>query len=139
MVVSKMEPEAKRLLMGRFRGKNTRPEMLVRRLLHRLGYRFRLHRRDLPGRPDIVLPRYKTAIFVHGCFWHHHTGCPTARIPGTSEQFWKAKFAATQERDRKSTERLREQGWHVIILWECEVLGSNLQNLLLERGLTRMP
>jgi DNA mismatch endonuclease (patch repair protein) len=112
--------------MARVGSKNTKPEMLVRRALHRLGFRFRLHRRDLPGRPDIVLPKYKTAIFVHGCFWHRHPGCRRTTIPKTREAFWLSKFEANISRDRKATEALERDGWKVLVLWECEIAASSV-------------
>lgn len=107
-------------LMARVKGKDTKPELLVRRALHRLGYRFRLHRGDLPGRPDIVLPRYRTAIFVHGCFWHRHPGCSRASTPKTRVEFWQNKFDANVARDRRNVDSLGEAGWQVLTIWECE-------------------
>ena len=106
--------------MARIKGKNTKPELVVRRTLHALGYRFRLHRGDLPGRPDIVLPRYKTAIFVHGCFWHRHPNCSKATMPKTRREFWQNKFETNILRDRRNTEALQNAGWQVLIVWECE-------------------
>jgi DNA mismatch endonuclease (patch repair protein) len=112
-------PERSRL-MARVKGKNTKPELIVRRGLHRLGYRFRLHRGDLPGRPDIVLPKYRTAIFVHGCFWHRHPGCSKASTPKTRADFWLDKFATNVARDGRNVEALEAGGWQVLIVWECE-------------------
>ncbi len=106
--------------MSRVRGKDTKPEIKVRRLLHRLGYRFRLHRKDLPGSPDIVLPRLRTVVFVHGCFWHRHPGCKMASTPKTRTDFWQAKFARNVERDALYEARLREMSWTVIVVWECQ-------------------
>lgn len=106
--------------MARIKGKNTKPELTVRRALHSLGYRFRLHRGDLPGRPDIVLPRHKTAIFIHGCFWHRHPGCSKASTPKTRTDFWRAKFETNVDRDRRNIQALRDAGWQVLIAWECE-------------------
>lgn len=108
-------------VMSKIGGKNTKPERIVRSLLHRLGYRFRLHRRDLPGRPDVVLPRYRTVIFVHGCFWHLHPGCPSGRLPGTHREFWQKKLEGNMARDARNVGALRSEGWNVITLWECEV------------------
>lgn len=122
-----MEPEAKRKLMARFKGKDSKPEILVRRLLHRLGYRFRLHRRGLPGRPDIVLPRHRTVIFVHGCFWHHHEGCPVAKVPATRSEFWLDKFRTNKARDARNEQELRAAGWTVRTIWECEAKGQDLE------------
>jgi DNA mismatch endonuclease (patch repair protein) len=99
---------------------DTRPEMLVRRILHNLGFRFRLHRRDLPGTPDIVLPKYMTAIFVHGCFWHRHKNCSKATSPKTRVQFWTDKFEQNTARDRRNDKALKQAGWSVLVIWECE-------------------
>lgn len=99
---------------------DTRPELAVRRLLHGLGLRFRLHRSDLPGTPDIVLPRFRTGIFVHGCFWHRHEGCSKATTPKTRVDFWRLKFEQNLRRDQKNEERLAAQGWTAITIWECE-------------------
>jgi DNA mismatch endonuclease (patch repair protein) len=106
--------------MRAVRSKDTRPELGVRRLLHRLGYRFRLHRRDLPGSPDLTFPKYRTVIFVHGCFWHQHPGCRKALPPKSRVAFWQAKFDRNVARDRAYQARLQEAGWRVEIIWECE-------------------
>ena len=102
------------------KGGDTKPELIVRRALHRLGYRFRLHRRDLPGNPDIVLPRLKTVIFVHGCFWHRHSCRDGRNMPRTRTNFWKAKFTRNVERDRTARRILRKAGWKVHVIWECQ-------------------
>lgn len=94
--------------------------MIVRRMLHALGYRFRLHRKDLPGKPDIVLQKHRTAIFVHGCFWHRHPGCKRASTPATNIEFWRNKFAANVSRDAKQIEVLESGRWRVLVVWECE-------------------
>ena len=107
--------------MSRIQGKNTSPELLLRSLLHRQGYRFRLHDKSLPGKPDIVLPKYKTVIFVNGCFWHRHEGCQYTTVPKSRAEFWAEKFRLNVERDYKNAERLRASGWHVIVVWECEL------------------
>lgn len=107
--------------MRRVRSKDTTPERKVRSLLHRMGFRFRLHRNDLPGCPDIVLPRYATVIFVHGCFWHRHPGCKRATTPASHKDYWVPKFERTVERDRKNQEKLCGSGWNVIVVWECEL------------------
>ena len=99
--------------------KNTKPEVLLRRLLHRDGLRFRLHRRGLPGRPDIVLARYRAVVFVHGCFWHRHPGCRRATTPRTRVEFWQEKFEANLARDRRVADALRADGWRVFTVWEC--------------------
>ena len=119
-MTDRISPENRSRLMSRIKGKDTKPEMIVRRWLHANGYRFRLHRRDLPGTPDIVLPKWRLAIFVHGCFWHRHEGCPKATMPDTHREFWEEKFRRNVERDRESRARLREMGWNVIVVWECE-------------------
>lgn len=110
--------------MSRIKGSDTNPELRVRSLLHGMGYRFRLHRRDLPGTPDIVLPKLRTAIFVHGCFWHRHPRCRYAYTPKSRVEFWQAKFSANVERDRRKLRALRNAGWRVIVVWECETMDS---------------
>ena len=119
-----MSAEKRSMLMSKIRSKNTKPEMQVRSLLHALGYRFRLHRKDLPGSPDIVLPGRKTVIFVHGCFWHRHEGCPKTTMPATNRERWEIKFKKNTERDQCSQDALRQMGWRVVIVWECEVNNS---------------
>lgn len=106
--------------MSRVKNKNTKPEVHVRRMLHRMGYRFRLHRRDLPGAPDIVLPRYRSIVFVHGCFWHSHD-CPRGARPSTRAKFWNAKLDSNIERDRVNRVVLEQRGWRVLTVWECEL------------------
>jgi DNA mismatch endonuclease, patch repair protein len=106
-------------LMAKIRGKDTKPEILVRCMAHALGYRFRLHRRDLPGTPDLVFPRLKKIIFVHGCFWHQHDGCRFAYKPKSNSTFWKTKFSENTARDDRAICRLRELGWSVLVVWEC--------------------
>jgi DNA mismatch endonuclease (patch repair protein) len=107
--------------MSRIRGKDTGPERRLRSLLHRAGYRFRLHDPKLPGRPDITLPRFRTAIFVHGCFWHRHPGCRHATTPSSRTEFWTGKFEGTVTRDRRKAAELTAAGWRVITVWECEL------------------
>ncbi|WP_092472977.1 very short patch repair endonuclease [Pseudomonas sp. NFACC24-1] len=112
-------------MMSTIKGKNTYPEMIVRKFLHANGYRFRLHRKDLPGNPDIVMPKLRTCIFVHGCFWHRHPNCTFATTPKTRTEFWQQKFAKNVERDLKNLCQLRSQGWSVLVIWECDLkLGS---------------
>lgn len=106
--------------MSRIRGKDTRPELLVRRVAHRLGYRFRLHREDLPGTPDLVFPRYRKVIFVHGCFWHRHDNCPKAAPSKTRVEYWKAKQDRNTARDQESSAKLLELGWSSLVIWECQ-------------------
>lgn len=116
-------------MMARVRSKNTAPEMAVRRALHARGYRFRLHRKDLPGRPDIVLPRYRLAIFVHGCFWH---GCPRCdrglRLPKRNASFWDAKLGGNKERDVRNISALETAGWSVLVVWECDASNQDRLN-----------
>jgi DNA mismatch endonuclease (patch repair protein) len=107
--------------MASVRGKDTKPELELRRGLHRLGYRFRLHRKDLPGRPDIVLPKHRTVIFVNGCFWHRHDGCSKATTPKTRVEFWSTKFEQNVARDQRNVEDLEAAGWRVLVVWECEI------------------
>jgi DNA mismatch endonuclease (patch repair protein) len=114
--------------MSRISGKNTKPELIVRSLLHKLRYRFRLHRIDLPGKPDITLPKYKKVIFVHGCFWHGHKGCKKSRRPTTNEKFWNKKLTGNMQRDKRYYRNLREMGWQILIVWECET--KNTEKLL---------
>jgi DNA mismatch endonuclease (patch repair protein) len=121
-------------MMSGIRGKNTKPERVVRSCLHRMGYRFRLNRKDLPGRPDIVLPKYMTVVFVHGCFWHRHPGCKYAYRTKSNVLFWKKKFRENVARDRRNESALRKQGWHVIVVWECETT----RDTRLRRKLSRL-
>ena len=107
--------------MSRIQLGDTKPEKTVRSILHGLGYRFRLHRKDLPGKPDIVLARYNSVIFVHGCFWHRHKDCKNASIPKTKKTFWEEKFKANIERDIKVKNELKSNGWRVLVVWECEL------------------
>lgn len=108
-------------MMSAIRGKDTGPEMVVRRFLHRQGYRYRIHRKDLPGKPDIVIPRLKVCIFVHGCFWHRHPGCPFATTPKTRPEFWSEKFQKNVTRDLANINALEAAGWSVLIIWECQL------------------
>jgi DNA mismatch endonuclease (patch repair protein) len=117
--MDRISPEQRSALMSRTRGKDTAPELQVRRMLHALGYRFRLHRRDLPGCPDIFLPRLKTAVFVHGCFWHGHEGCKRATIPKTRTEFWRKKILSNKTRDDLVKASLRKIRIRRIIIWEA--------------------
>lgn len=112
--------EQRSRVMSRVKNKNTGPEIRVRSLLHRLGFRFRIQRRDLPGAPDIVLPRYRTVVFVHGCFWHGHD-CPRGKRPSSHTEFWDAKLFANLERDRVNKRLLEQLGWAVLVVWQCEL------------------
>lgn len=117
--------------MSRIRSGNTKPEIAVRRILHFLGYRFRLHRKDLPGKPDIVLPKYKTVIFVHGCFWHRHENCKYSYNPRSRAKFWQDKFAANIERDKQSAADLKMLGWRQLVIWECETKDpENIRSII---------
>lgn len=117
-----LSQEQRSLNMSRVRGKDTGPEKTVRGLLHGRGFRYRLHRRDLPGRPDIVMPRYRAVIFVHGCFWHGHS-CSLFRMPATRTEFWKTKITANSLRDENALNSLREAGWRSLWVWECALRG----------------
>lgn len=110
--------------MSRIRGKDTKPEIIVRKMVHALGYRFRLHRRDLPGTPDLVFLGRKSVIFVHGCFWHRHAGCKNCSTPKTRPEFWQSKFDQNVKRDRKNIAELENLGWRVMTVWECEAEAS---------------
>jgi len=112
--------------MAQIRAKNTAPEKLVRSFLHNMGYRFRLHRKDLPGKPDIVLPKYKKIIFVHGCFWHQHKGCKRATMPKSNKRYWKNKLENNIKKDIINRNELKRLGWEVLIIWECEAKKENI-------------
>jgi len=118
--------------MSRISGKDTKPEILVRSLLHRMGYRFRLHKKELPGKPDITLPKHKKVIFVHGCFWHGHENCPRSKRPSTNVVFWNKKINGTIERDKQNIQNLENLGWKTLILWTCEIKNHDV----LKRKLT---
>lgn len=124
-----VSPTARSAMMSGIKGKNSRPELALRRQLFAAGYRFRLHRRDLPGSPDIVLPKYGAVIFVHGCFWHRHSGCTKAATPSTNVTFWSAKFTANVDRDVAAIARLKSLGWRVAIVWECAIRATGLGTL----------
>lgn len=128
--------EQRRRIMRSVKTENTGPELVVRRLVHSMGYRFRLHRKDLPGRPDIVLPKYRKVIFVHGCFWHLH-GCPKGQLPKSRLEYWKPKLEANVKRDRTKEEQLSQLGWNVCTVWQCETrdldaLAKKLRRFLQE-------
>jgi DNA mismatch endonuclease, patch repair protein len=123
-----LSPAERSERMSRIRGQHTKPELAVRRLLHAAGFRFRLHVADLAGRPDIVLPKYQTVIFVHGCFWHRHGGCPVASNPKSNREFWETKFDMNVRRDKRNQANLRRLGWHVFVVWECQV-SSNAKSV----------
>lgn len=124
--------------MSKIRSKNTTPEIKVRKLLHSMGYRFRLHRKDLPGKPDIVLPKYKAVIFVHGCFWHGHEGCKYACLPKTNVEYWYNKIQNNIARDEKNVNSLIQKQWKVLTVWECQLKNDvdflTIINFLKEQG-----
>lgn len=132
-MVDIVPPEVRSRMMARIRGRDTLPERLVRSYLHRAGLRFRLHAPDLPGRPDIVLPRWHAVVFVHGCFWHRHTGCPRCTTPSSNPAFWQAKFSANVERDQRKAAALRRLGWRVFTVWECQVNHERRMARLVDR------
>ncbi|MBK8686909.1 MAG: DNA mismatch endonuclease Vsr [Betaproteobacteria bacterium] len=119
-----VSPSVRSRMMQGIRGRDTTPECALRSLLFRSGFRFRLHRRDLPGRPDIVLPKHQAAIFVHGCFWHRHSGCSRATTPSTNYEFWQVKFSANIARDERNLAALRQLGWRIAVVWECALRGQ---------------
>lgn len=129
MIVDIWTKEKRSEVMSKIKGKNTKPEIILRSELFRQGFRFRIHQKDLPGKPDIILPKYKTVIFVHGCFWHYHTECREGRIPSTNLEFWKTKFDKTIQRDEKNILQLENLGWHVMTIWECDI-ELNLKKVL---------
>ena len=121
--------------MARVKGAHTKPELLVRSLAHRMGFRFRLHRRDLPGCPDLVLPKHKKIIFVHGCFWHGHEGCRRSARPTTNTEFWNKKLSGNIRRDKTNQQRLQDDGWKILIVWECETKDQDGLKRILGRFL----
>ena len=130
-------PTAERSAVMRSVGqKNTGPEKAVRKIVHSLGFRFRLHRKDLPGTPDLVLPRLKKVVFVHGCFWHRHEGCSRATTPKTRFEYWQAKFIRNKTRDAAALAALKEQGWKALIVWECEIKQQEVLRKRLARFLS---
>jgi DNA mismatch endonuclease (patch repair protein) len=116
----RLSPAARSENMRRIRSKDTGPELAVRRLIHRLGYRYRLHVNSLPGKPDIVLVRHKKIVEVRGCFWHKHRGCKDAHLPKSRQEYWAPKLARNVQRDKRNHEALKQQGWNVLVIWECE-------------------
>ena len=116
-----VDPETRSRMMSGIRGKDTKPELALRRALHARGFRYRLHDKKLPGKPDLILPKFHAAIFVHGCFWHRHEGCKHATTPATRPEFWQAKFRENVERDQRNIDALLALGWRVAVVWECEI------------------
>ena len=132
-------PEVRSAIMSRIKSKGMKPEMRVRRLLHGLGYRYRLHRGDLPGRPDLVFPARRKVVFVNGCFWHLHEGCARVRVPSSNRDYWVAKLNRNRERDIRNNALLERDGWGVMTVWECELRDiaaaeRRLTEFLGERG-----
>jgi DNA mismatch endonuclease (patch repair protein) len=133
-MVDRVSKEKRSEIMRAVKNKDTTPEMTVRRLIFSMGYRYRLHPRELPGRPDMVFPKYRLALFVHGCFWHRHEGCPKTSTPKTDVKTWKAKFKRNVERDQSNLTELKELGWRTAVIWECEtkteqVLKAKLRSI----------
>ncbi|MDS4031813.1 MAG: DNA mismatch endonuclease Vsr [Candidatus Contendobacter sp.] len=126
-----LAPEQRSSLMSRIRNKDTGPEMKVRRLAHALGFRFRLHRRDLPGSPDLVFPSHRKIVFVHGCYWHRHEGCRYAYSPKSNTKFWQSKFEANVTRDQRVASALETLGWDILVVWECETQNADILRLRL--------
>lgn len=117
--------EKRRVDMGRIKSKDTKPEMIVRKSLHANGFRYKLHDKTLPGKPDIVLQKYKTVIFVHGCFWHHHNNCKLGKIPPNNQEYWIPKLTGNSLRDKKHKKILKQSGWKVLVIWECNLNWKN--------------
>lgn len=124
-------PEARSYNMSKIRGKDTKPELIVRKFLFKNGFRYRIHNEKLPGKPDMALPRYKTVIFVNGCFWHAHEGCNDFVWPRSNEAFWKEKIKSNVARDNANYEKLRSQGWNVIVCWECQLKNKAVREYTL--------
>lgn len=133
-MADRLSPVQRSRNMARIRGADTRPERALRSALHRLGFRYRLHQSDLPGRPDLVLRRYSAVIFVHGCFWHRHPGCPFATVPKTRPEFWERKLNTNVIRDRKQIDALRRQHWRVMVVWECALRRGALDSTMRSVG-----
>ena len=136
--MDKLSAERRSENMRRIRSQDTNPELALRSLIHRLGYRFRLHRKDLPGRPDIVFPGRRKVIFAHGCFWHQHSGCREGRIPSSRLEYWGPKLSRNKIRDAANQARLEEEGWQVLVVWECELKGGAALTKKLKRFLGRV-
>lgn len=132
-----LTPEKRSWNMSRIRAVDTKPELKVRSLVHRLGYRFRLHATKLPGKPDLVLARHKTVIFVHGCFWHRHKGCKRCTTPSSNKDYWKKKFKRNINKDKENKHSLHKNGWKVIIIWECETADEERLKRILCKKLAK--
>ena len=131
---AKASSELRSAQMAKIKSTNTKPEVAVRKIIHGMGYRFRINYKKMPGSPDLVMPKYKLAIFVHGCFWHRHKGCRKTRMPKTNVEFWREKFESNIKRDRLVQNQIRKLGWGVLIIWECEIVGvEKLQRKILRK------
>jgi len=128
-----VSPEHRSRIMSKIRGKNTKPEMVVRSLCHQMGLRFRLHRKDLPGTPDLVFPKYRLCMFVHGCFWHRHPECKYAYMPTSRVDFWLTKFTKNVERDLNAQQALISLGWQVVTVWECHTKNRDLLRVEIQK------
>ena len=137
VMTDRITPERRSWNMSRIKGKDTLPERIVRSLLHRMGYRFRLHAKTLPGKPDIAMPKHRLVVEIRGCYWHRHRGCSNCTTPSTRKGFWKSKFRATVGRDSRNARALKELGWRVVIVWECETKDSAILAKRLKCELTR--
>ena len=124
-----LTPEQRSINMSKIRSKDSKPEITVRKMLFKEGFRFRIHDKKLPGKPDIVLKKYKTVIFVHGCFWHQHENCKRANMPKSNIEYWAPKIERNVQRDKEHAETLKEKGWQVIVVWECELKNKNNEKL----------
>lgn len=124
-----LSQEQRSVLMSKVRSSDTKPEWILRCALHRLGFRYKLKNKDLPGNPDLVLPKFRAVVFVHGCFWHRHASCRDASMPKTNQSFWAKKFSENVERDTKNAEALSQQGWKVILVWECELVNKTIETI----------
>ena len=124
-------PEQRHKNMAAIHSSSTKPELKLRRALWSLGFRYRINEKDLPGKPDIVLPKFRTVVFVHGCFWHGHKGCKYYTVPKTNTEFWTAKIARNQERDQRNYQILHDNGWQVIVIWECQLAPKRIEETML--------
>jgi DNA mismatch endonuclease (patch repair protein) len=134
-MVDRLPPERRSENMRRIRSQNTIPELVLRTLVHKLGHRFRLHHKDLPGKPDLVFPSLRKVIFVHGCFWHQHSKCREGRIPGSRREYWLPKLTRNQERDATTRRVLKKEGWKVLVVWECQLKSRAKVNKIVSRFL----
>jgi DNA mismatch endonuclease (patch repair protein) len=131
-MADRLSPEQRSAQMGRIRGRDTKPELIVRRLVHRMGYRYRLHVSHLPGRPDLVFPSRRKIIFVHGCFWHQHPACRDATLPRSRTEFWSTKLRQNVQRDTRQLHVLKRLGWDILVIWECEASDEELPRRLVD-------